>query len=50
LPQARFSVPPAADDSRGASSASVDALARQVYDILKVRLRAERDRHRVYSS
>jgi hypothetical protein len=48
-PAARFSAAQAAEAEQGPAGPDVGALARQVYDILKGRLRAERERHQVYS-
>jgi hypothetical protein len=48
IPEARFSVP-TEEPKTGEQPVDVDALARKVYDILKGRLRAERDRHGSYA-
>ena len=48
IPEARFSVP-RAESKASRSPVDVDALARKVYDILKSRLRAERERHGLFA-
>jgi len=47
-PSARFSQPATDEPGQGPAAPDVNALARQVYDILKVRLRAESERRQVY--
>ena len=51
VPIARLSAAaaPAEEAAGGAASPDVALLARQVYAVLRAQLRAERDRHRVYS-
>jgi len=50
LPTARLSDAPSAGHAgaQGSAAPDVEKLAREVYDILKVRLRAEKTRHQVY--
>jgi hypothetical protein len=49
VPMARPGAPPPDEGAAAAASPDIALLARQVYAVLRAQLRAERDRHRVYS-